>query len=83
MAVLRSIPARARYFPPKPPDLLWDPQPVGTRAHSRGPNAQLDDVDYSPATSVEVKNDRSYTSTPSICLHGTERDSCTLCSDQN
>jgi hypothetical protein len=32
------------------------------------------DVDQSPPSSAEVKDEWSYTSTPLICLHGMDRD---------
>jgi hypothetical protein len=34
--------------------------------------------DPSPSSSAKVKNEHSYTSTPSICLDGLERDNITL-----
>ena len=35
-------------------------------------------VDHHLPSSAEVKNERSYTSTPPICLHGTDRDNFTF-----
>ena len=35
-------------------------------------------INNSPPSSAEVKNEWSYTSTPSICLHGMDNDSRTL-----
>ena len=34
------------------------------------------DVDHSPPSSAEAKNEWSYTSTPLICHHGVDRDNC-------
>jgi hypothetical protein len=36
------------------------------------------DIDHLPSSSVNVKIECSYTSTPPICLHGMDRDSCTV-----
>ena len=38
------------------------------------------EVNHSSAPSIEVKNEWNYTSSPPICLHGTERDSFTFTS---
>ena len=40
------------------------------------------EVDYSFASITEVKNDRSYVSTPPICLHGMKRDNFNIASNQ-
>jgi hypothetical protein len=36
-------------------------------------------VDHSPSSSAKVKNERSYTSTHPICLHGTDTDNFRFC----
>jgi hypothetical protein len=36
------------------------------------------EVNHSPLSSVEVKNDWRYTSAPLYCLHGLEREKCTF-----
>jgi hypothetical protein len=43
----------------------------------RGKTVGLE-VDHSPASSAEVKNERSYTSTPPICHHGVDRETFTF-----
>jgi len=35
-------------------------------------------IDHSPSPSDEVKNEWSYTSTPSVRIHGVDRDKCTF-----
>jgi hypothetical protein len=42
----------------------------GTGASNPGGKAAEREADYSPPSSAEVKNARSYTSTPPICLCG-------------
>ena len=37
------------------------------------------DVEHSPLSSAEVKNEWSYTSAPPICLNGSDKDSFTVC----
>jgi hypothetical protein len=36
------------------------------------------DADHSAPSSIEVKNECRHTSTPPVCLHGLDRDSCTF-----
>ena len=43
-----------------------------------GLNRSERDVDHSHSYDGEVKNEWSYTSTPPICLHGMDREHCTL-----
>jgi hypothetical protein len=45
--------------------------PVGTGAPFPGGKARPGrDADHLPPSSAEVKNERSYTSSPPMCLHG-------------
>jgi hypothetical protein len=37
------------------------------------------EVDHAPPYSAEVKNDWIYTSTPTVCLRGVDRDKCVSC----
>lgn len=66
------IPAGARHFPPKRPDLLRGPHSLifdvywGTFSRVK---RSAREVDHSSPPSAEVENELSYTSTPSICLH--------------
>jgi hypothetical protein len=66
------IPAKGRVFLyPKRAYRPWDPPSLiynGYRCSFPGVKRPGDDVDHSPAASVEVKNERSYTSTPTCML---------------
>ena len=78
-----SIPGRGKgsFFSPKRPDLLWRPHTlllIGYRGSL--PEVKLPgcDVHQWPPCSAEVKNEWNYVSAILLCLHGMERDSCTL-----
>ena len=50
----------------------------GTGVSIPGDNAAGRDFAHLPPSRAEVKNGRSYTSTPSMCLHGVDRDKFTI-----
>jgi hypothetical protein len=69
----------AKMFCPskKHPDWLWYPPrlPYDGFGSCLGDTAEND---YSPSSSDKVRNERSYTSTPSTCLHGVVSENFTL-----
>jgi len=69
-----GIPVEARdFFPsPKHPDRLWTPLTI--QFNGTGVRWVGRDIDHSPSSSAEVKNEWSYTSTSPICLHGMDRE---------
>jgi hypothetical protein len=60
---------------PNHPDWLWS---LPSILFFPGDKALWHDVDHSPLSSDEVKNDWSFTSTPPICLHGMDEDNCNV-----
>ena len=65
----------------KLPDRLWGPPSLlfdGTWGSFLAVNRPGRGADHSPPCRAEVKNVWSYTSTPSICLHGVEKDKFTV-----
>jgi hypothetical protein len=36
------------------------------------------EVNHSPSSSADIKNEWSYTSTPPLCVHGMDKDNCTV-----
>jgi hypothetical protein len=82
-----SNPSRGKrsLFPPKCPDWLWG-APSVLLSEYQGPFPQAvkwsdHEADHSPLSTVTVKNDWSYTSTPPVYLHGVYRDSFYFCND--
>ena len=77
------MPPEACFFSsPKYPDLLWGPPSLlinGYRGYFPGIKRPGRDYRHSPPSSVEIKNDWSYTSTPSVCLNGVDRGCTYLC----
>jgi hypothetical protein len=71
-----SSPGRGWEFfsSPPPPDLLWGPPILLSNGHQGGLSLGVKrpgrEADHSPPTSAKVQNAWSYTSTPSIRLHG-------------
>jgi len=62
---------------PKRPDRLWGRLSLpfnGYRDSSQGVKRPGREVNYSSPSSAEVRNKRSYTFTPAICLHGEGRE---------
>ena len=57
----------------RPLPIQWVATGVLCRVRRQGPEAG-----HSPASSAEVENQWSYTSTPPVCLHGVDRDSLTF-----
>jgi hypothetical protein len=51
---------------------------VGTRVLSRGVKRLGCEVNRSPPSNTEVKNEWSYTSVSPLCLHGVDRDKFTF-----
>jgi hypothetical protein len=49
-----------------------------TPAFFPGGKATGREVDHSPSSGAEVKNEWNYTSVPSICLYGVDRDTFTF-----
>jgi hypothetical protein len=78
-----SSPGRGKrfFFSPKRPDRLWGPpSPLfnGYRGSFPGLQRPGREVNHSPPSSAEVKNEWSHTSDPPICLHGVNRDNFTF-----
>ena len=70
-------------FPsPKRPDSVWDPPSLLDSGYGcsvleiKRPGS---DVDTSPPSSAEVKNEWIYTSSPPVCLYCLDRDKFALC----
>jgi len=51
---------------------------MSTEGLSPGIKPWVREAYYSLPSTVEVKNGRSYTSTPAVCLHGVDRDNFSL-----
>lgn len=51
---------------------------MGAGVLTQGQNRQRREVDHSRPSCAKVNNEWSYTSTPTICLHGVERDDFTF-----
>ena len=65
----------------KPPHQLWVPLSLIFSEYLRSfPELQRlgPEVDLSPPSSVEIKNEWSHTSTPLVYLHGVDRDNLTF-----
>jgi len=67
---------------PKCPGWLWDPPSPLVKGYwlsfPGGVKWQVHEADCIPASSVEVKNERSYTSASQLCLHAMYWDNCTF-----
>jgi hypothetical protein len=78
-----GIPATAiDSSPPKHPNGLQCPPIdvfIGYQGAFPRANKPRHVVDDSPPSSAKVKNDRSYTSTPPVCLNGVDKDTSTIC----
>jgi hypothetical protein len=65
---------RAFFSSPPRPDRLWGPPSLLSNVYqeifSWGQSGRGREADHSPPSSAEAKSAWSYTSTPSICLHG-------------
>ena len=75
-------PGGGRFFSsPKRPDRLWGPPSLifsGYRGISSGVKRPECDVDHSPPSSAEVKNEWRCNCSVLICFDGIHRDSCTF-----
>jgi len=75
------------FFSPEYPDWLWGPPSLlalvskfispGVK-QPRHEGIKFNEGDHSPPFVVEVVNEWSCTSAPSVCLHGMDRDNCTF-----
>jgi hypothetical protein len=77
------IPVEAKYYflSQKSPDRSWVPLiPLfkGFRGSFEGIKRQGSEVNYSPPSSAQVKNEWSYPSTPPTRLHGMDRENFIL-----
>jgi len=67
---------------PKRPDRLWSPLRLPFNGHRFSfPEAKRPgrEINHSPLPSAEARDEWSYTSTSSMCLHGVERENFTFC----
>ena len=67
----------ARDFSPICPDQLWGPPGLLFNGHwglFPGVKQPGCAVNHSPPSSAEVKNGWSYTSTPTVCFHGMDKE---------
>ena len=74
-----SSPGRGKLFfsPPKIPDRFWGPPSLlfnGYRGSFPGVKLPMRDVDHLRPSGAKTESEWSCTSTPSICLHGMDRE---------